>query len=679
MLLTSMKLVNVGIFKGVNKFDFKVEPNKPIVLYGGSNGAGKTTLFEGISLCLYGKNFDRKKNSKKRYHEKIYRLFHKNKKTRIAARDASITLEFDYAQNGTTTQYQITRLWQNNDGKIEEFLTMNKKSKSDKKFIKIAIDELQIQDIINQMIPKDIASMFFFDGEQIQNIAQIGNENTYIKSSFDTLLGLDLPNQLYDDIGLYILRNSNDEANTVLVEIEHKTREKEKIEKRLDTIKEKRVFLESEISNSHKELDLKEQKFFKMGGRYVQQRQRLVNEKLKYEKNMLVIENNLQHIVEKELPLVLVSDQLEQVKKELESDKKRIQQSFEKDTLCAAFSDLKKTFVPLLESHDVKTQKDITKKLEHVIEIKLGSLSDKQKLTFDFSLDDMDLLLAQIDPLVKNSRPIKIHHKAHVDINKKLGIINTQLDVAPKQDESGPIYSEIKAITMVVSQMEQELLTLQRLETQEKSMIMSINTSIRKHLKKKKLYQRNSQGLEMAPKIQDALEDYSQKLRMQKIKLLESNILKGIQTCFHKEHMITKIVIDPDTYKVTLYQDDDDNDEYEITKEQLSKGELQMYATAIVWGLAKTSGRPLPFIIDTPLARLDDKHRKNLIKNFYPVSSHQTIIFSTNTEIIESYFDALNPHISKAYLIEYDANKDSSLVVDGYFKDRKKGDKRIEF
>ena len=35
------------------------------------------------------------------------------------------------------------------------------------------------------------------------------------------------------------------------------------------------------------------------------------------------------------------------------------------------------------------------------------------------------------------------------------------------------------------------------------------------------------------------------------------------------------------------------------------QGELQMYATAIVWGLAKTSGRPLPFVIDTPLARLD--------------------------------------------------------------------------
>jgi DNA sulfur modification protein DndD len=45
----------------------------------------------------------------------------------------------------------------------------------------------------------------------------------------------------------------------------------------------------------------------------------------------------------------------------------------------------------------------------------------------------------------------------------------------------------------------------------------------------------------------------------------------------------------------------------------LSKGELQMFATAIVWGLAKTSGRPLPFIIDTPLARLDEEHRANLI------------------------------------------------------------------
>lgn len=662
MLLTSMKLVDVGVYKGTNIFDFKVESGKPIILYGGANGSGKTTLFESILLCLYGKNFSEVTINKKQYHEKIHRLFHRYKDTHTMARDASTTLEFEYAQNGCMTLYQITRLWQNNDGKIDEFLTMSKKSKTDEKFERIDVNKLQIQDIINQMIPKDIASMFFFDGEKIQDIAHTGNENIHIKSSFDNLLGLDLPNQLYDDIGLYMLRNSDDKANAILVELEHKTQEKEKAEKKIGKLKEKRVFLESEINRRNKELALKEEKFFKIGGRFAQKRQELVNDKIEWEKNISYIENNLRRMLERDLPLAIVSEQLTQIKKELEADKTKIQASFEKDTLGTAFADLKKAFTPLLKPYDVKAQNDITKKLEQIIEIKLESLTKKQKLAFDFSLSDMDLMLVMIDSIVNSVHPIKMYRKAHMDINKRLDVINAQLSIAPKQDESGPLYSEIKAITIEIGQMEQEILTLERLEAQEKSLLVLLNASIRKCLKRKKLDQRNSRGLDMAPRIQDALNDYSQRLRTQKIKLLESNILKGIQKCFHKDHLITRISIDSETYQVTLYQDND-----EITKEQLSQGEIQVYATSIVWGLAKTSGRSLPFIIDTPLARLDEAHRENLIRNFYPTASHQSIILSTNTEIVKSYFDALKPYLSQVHLIEYNADRDGSLVDDGYF------------
>ena len=51
------------------------------------------------------------------------------------------------------------------------------------------------------------------DGEQIQKIADEGEEDKHIKSSFDSLLGLDLVKQLIDDIGLTLLRNSKGETN----------------------------------------------------------------------------------------------------------------------------------------------------------------------------------------------------------------------------------------------------------------------------------------------------------------------------------------------------------------------------------------------------------------------------------------------------------------------------------
>ena len=140
----------------------------------------------------------------------------------------------------------------------------------------------------------------------------------------------------------------------------------------------------------------------------------------------------------------------------------------------------------------------------------------------------------------------------------------------------------------------------------------------------------------------------------------------------HKKEFINKVSIDKETFEVKLFKGDD-----EISKEMLSKGELQMFATAVVWGLAKTSGRPLPFMIDTPLARLDEEHRESLVEKFYPYASHQLIIFSTNSEINGEFYPKLEPFVERSFVIKYDSNKGKTKKYDNYFFDNE-GEKIIE-
>ena len=102
-----------------------------------------------------------------------------------------------------------------------------------------------------------------------------------------------------------------------------------------------------------------------------------------------------------------------------------------------------------------------------------------------------------------------------------------------------------------------------------------------------------------------------------------------------------------------------------------------MYATAVVWGLALTSGRPLPFMIDTPLARLDEEHRNSVVEQFYPNASHQTIILSTDSEVNFEYYQKLEPYISRSFTIQYDSDKGCTKKHDTYFFD-KKGERIIE-
>ena len=96
-----------------------------------------------------------------------------------------------------------------------------------------------------------------------------------------------------------------------------------------------------------------------------------------------------------------------------------------------------------------------------------------------------------------------------------------------------------------------------------------------------------------------------------------------------------------------------------------------MLATSILWSLARTSGKPLPFMIDTPLARLDVEHRDNLIENFYPDASHQLVIFSTDSEIDANYYSKLHKYISKSYAMTFVPEEGKSKIHSGYYWNRK--------
>ena len=383
--------------------------------------------------------------------------------------------------------------------------------------------------------------------------------------------------------------------------------------------------------------------------------------------NILYNDIILRDLVEKDLPLTIMKDQLKQVRTELQSDITKLGKRFEKNTLKDTFGYMVTKLNPFLDSYTPEIKKEILERLDNIYNEKLKSLPNKQQMEFDFSLSDMKVLQERIQNILdERYETIRSNHDAHKRVLEKQKEISARLDITPQQDEIGPIYSNIKEKTLEIGDMEQELQTIINMESQEKSLIVLLNGKIRKYLSKRKIDQRKHRGMDLIPTIQEALDDYSQRLRTKKIRILESNILEGIKKCFHKDRFISNISINSETYKVTLYRENNN----EISKEELSKGELQMYATAIIWGLAKTSGRPLPFVIDTPLARLDEQHRENLVRNFYPNASHQTIIFSTDTEIVDSCYELLKPSISKSGIIRYDERKDCSVMDATYFEKR---------
>ncbi len=104
-------------------------------------------------------------------------------------------------------------------------------------------------------------------------------------------------------------------------------------------------------------------------------------------------------------------------------------------------------------------------------------------------------------------------------------------------------------------------------------------------------------------------------------------------------------------------------------KQELSAGEKQIYAISVLWALGRVSGRPLPIIIDTPLARLDRDHRTLLGKRYFPHVSHQVIVLSTDTEVDEEFIPLLGDTVARSYELRFDSASQSSQAIEGYFKE----------
>ena len=157
--------------------------------------------------------------------------------------------------------------------------------------------------------------------------------------------------------------------------------------------------------------------------------------------------------------------------------------------------------------------------------------------------------------------------------------------------------------------------------------------------------------------VQSVLEAYSDQLTQVKVQALQEAVVDCFNQLCRKQGLVKQIEIDSHgTFAVTLY----DRQDRSIPRAKLSAGEKQIYAISILWGLAKTSGRPLPMIIDTPLGRLDSDHRRHLIEGYFPHASHQVVVLSTDTELDKRNCEMLSRHVSHAYHLDYDQNKGST-------------------
>ena len=662
MHLTKVTLKNYGVYRDKVEFDLTTTPDKPIILIGGTNGAGKTTLFESILIGFYGQSYFDKKTTRKEYEKFLGNKVHRYLGTTAAADSTSIIVDFKFYHNGIVDDYTVDRTWYDNDGRLTEELKIKKNNKR-----LDSVEESQWQSFIEELIPKGIAKLFFFDGEKIVKMTEDENEEIEIKSSFDSLLGLDVVEQLHSDLRIHIMRNMKDNSKTIDAQYNGFIHEKEEIVKDLERLERNIISKTNNQENILSEIHTLEDKISKIGGGFASKREDLRLKKASLEITHTVSESELKSLLSGPMPFCLIPKQIKSLQNQIKKDSEITKKQFEKEILDEKLNQilavLNQKILWKKIPKDSQIKELLNSKITKVFESKKSSKQEMKNL-FNFSLLESTNILNMLHTLVTTHIPKLEQESLQFDkISDELNQIETALSNAPNDDEIGPLISKLNSLHKEQGMLENEIDHMESKVTTQNTYLKMINHKIRNIVADQ--YKDKSAGVQvqLATKVQKVLDEYILKLKEKKLQLLEVYLLEELRRLLHKENLITKVTINKISFEITLY----DKDENAIPKDLLSKGEQQMFATGVLLALARTSGKPLPFMIDTPLARLDVSHRDNMIEKFFPYASHQVVIFSTDSEISEDYYRQLLPYLSRSYAMEYMPGKGKTKQHLGYF------------
>jgi len=662
MLFERLVLENYGVYEGTSEINLSTTPERPIVLIGGMNGDGKTTLFESIMVALYGKTYLGTRATKTRYLNFIAERIHKYKNGK-RAKHASVSLSFRFHHNESDNTYTISRSWDLEGMSASETLEIQKNGE-----IMDDINESLWQSFVEGLIPIGIARLFFFDGEKITRITKWDeNNNEEIKTSMDILLGTELINRLDADLDLYTVRKSGSDSksNHMHKEYESLLKEKEQTVSDIMMLDEEYQKKNAELAELESNISAKELKIAGIGGGYADMRSNLFTQKA-------VLEEKLRHhgkMIHEELandaPLYLAPQILAKIQKQLNSDMEIIQQKSSISSIKDMIESLKKDISIKEFWRDYPVNDAIREKLC----LRLDNMITKPQNDefFDMSPADAEWMRQTMASVQKGSDDLRAKIEQYKKTSMRLGKTESDLAKIPRDDEIGPKISEINSMHQDIGILKSEIASITQgissKRAYQKILQSKLKTMIDVLQKKKTI----GAGIELAAKMKKALSTYHQNIRESKMSELESHMISTIQILMHKD-MISKIKIDRYTYEIKVYENGNDEP---ILGDMLSMGERQMIGTALLWSIAKTTERPMPFVIDTPLGRLDGDHRINLMNKFYPFVSHQLLLLSTNEEIKHKDHVRMSKCIARSYRIEFDRKRASTSIREGYFVEEK--------
>jgi DNA sulfur modification protein DndD len=661
MILTNLTVTDFGTFKGVQSLSLTAKQGRPIILFGGKNGAGKSTILDAIRLCFYGQQALGQRVSREQYLGYLKNRIHRNPNLIIQPSYSSICLEFDFADPDGLHKYKIVRSWEDQGTRVIEDLQLERDGNP--------LDEVSAehwQDFIRDLVPIGVSQLFFFDGEKIQQLAEDSSDQQALADAVKLLLGVNVVERLDADLGTFLSRSLSQRKSREPSQLVETESQLDEARAGLKELLAKREEKEKELSALKKSTETLEQKLAASGGSFAKNRESLIRDQARIKADAALARNALRELCGGLLPFSIATELCRSLKKSLIEDETLEQRRAAVQFAAKAAAKIRRSLLDKKTPSLKRVKADLRRTLADHIDAVLHDMArpvDEHSL-HGYSPAERRELYKWIDSAIDDvPKEVAALTKQLEHLNRSEHKIESELRKVPSDDLLLPLLQDLQEGYKKLADVNHALATLEDSVRITQAQIDELSRKCQQEVNRLASVAAEEGRLHLVPNIRLALEEFKLTLIDRKIRALEQCVTDCFNILCRKKDNMRRISIDAHTFAVTVK----DKDGHPIAKGQLSAGEKQVYAISMLWALGKTSNRPLPLIIDTPLARLDRDHRNLLAEHYFPNASHQVLILSTDTEVDEAYFEQLTPAISKAYLLDFDSIERTSTVSEGYF------------
>ncbi len=679
MTIKEIELNNFRIYKGHNKIDLSTNNDENIIIVSGKNGYGKTTFLMSLVWCLYGKQMSDVDEIYSREIESNgnYKKYIKNSLNRQAEYEGNTTFSVAVTFSDVTTipdvtcnELKITRTYHTEGTKDEELEILIDGMQSE--LAQEVGKEIFIRDFI---MPKEIAKFFFFDAEKIVSLAEIhtAEQRKKLSKAYVEVLGIKQYQDLKEDLENYLNKLKSETASTkdklnletIKAQSIAKLEENSELQKKISNLRD-------DASSAKFDIDKLQERLIKNGSVItVEELNELRARKEELDKHVGQLQIELKSHYEI-IPFAITGRLLTQVFEQIVDERNFINRNFDKNKVEDVSTKIVNDLINLPKPENIVIQHDVQeyyidsfKKLlqKHLGEEETESI-DEVELLHNYSEPEK----AELEQFISN---IKLSFKEKFnrintefirsknelnEINKKIKLAEEKSEdalVAEDRKKKAELEKQHESILENIGALKQDIEENENTITQHKKEINRITEQL--NLGKKNL----EIGKEVEITIQ-TLKKFIVDFKNEKSKSLSDRIKSGLDILLHKKSFIKDVDVEIIGEDIDIHLIDSRGNE--INKDSLSKGEQQMYATALLKGLVDESNISFPVFIDSPMQKFDVDHSNSIVKHFYPKVSDQVIIFPLlKKEMSEDEFNILLPNISKTYLIKNIDNEQSSF------------------